>query len=340
MSRFPLNSLVTALALLAASQHAGTVKGEYSFVVRNTYDLPVTLQFFRTEHEERWLDKDYLVYPRSVSREPIVLASEQPHTIEILDDGGKKEQLWKVDLFQLVGRVHDNERTGREPPVIYLRQLILTEQKTQTYTVEVMAKEEREETCRVPRQVSETRTRQVWRRDRRTGRTYLATETYTVCVNVTEMRTRTVTVMVPRLEERTRTIVVKVPRLQLSVIDQGLEQVLESSPHEVELGPDGPRDNRRRFLGVGLGDVNGKAVVTSVEAGSPATRLTRLGTRDGRQYRLVSERHAILEVSGRPVSSSAELVDAIQLAPPVVILTVLDRQTGKVGKYRVRLEMR
>lgn len=207
---------------------------------------------------------------------------------------------------------------------------MVTEERTRTMSVTKQVPETRTKKVTVTKYRDEQRVRKVAVRDPATGRVTYRDERYTVRVPYTEEVEQTFTVNVPIMEQKTQTYTVQVPMSE-AVFDIGGTAV--TAPVLFAAGGDGPR----RILGVTLGDVNG-ALVTGVDAGSPATRMRLFGpdADENKRYALEPNVDRIVRINGSAVRTGAEVAAAVQKSPATCIVTVSNR-TGE-ETFEVELE--
>ena len=205
-----------------------------------------------------------------------------------------------------------------------------TEEKTRTYTVTKMVPETKTRTVNVTKYRSEERVRRVQVTDPATGRLVWRDQRYTVQVPYTEQREQTYTVTVPVAEEKTSTYTVQVPVTEalLNIDGRDVSATVIMS---------GEGANRRRILGVGLSDVDG-VLVTSVDDGSPATRMKAFGpdADPDARYALEPKVDRIVRINGQTVSTVTEAVAEVQKSPAICFLTVAGG--GRETTFEVKLD--
>lgn len=321
-----MKHLLLVLCLLVPS----SVRAADTFILLNTYPRTATFQFFATELQQWEGDPLKLHSGANAHR---TLKSQDPYTLQFHTSAGYIERLDNINFHQLIA--------NNQGVTIALKEIYFTEERTRTVVVEKMRAETRTKTYQVTKMVPEERTRIVRRRDPRTGRIYEAEETYTVMVRRDEERTVEYTVQVPYSEQAVQTYTVRVPgtRLEVSAAN-GDVAAWELRGAALGVGGAAPVDARKRYLGINIRNSAAGPLVTKVSSGSPATRLSRLSQGNARRYRLIPNRSIITEVNGVEVENSTELVAAIQQSPPIVVLTVFDRNRQNSAKYEAYLEMR
>lgn len=205
-----------------------------------------------------------------------------------------------------------------------------TEEKTRTYTVTKMVPQSMKRAVNVTEYRSEERVRRVQVPDSATGRLVWRDQKYTVQVPYTVTRVQTYTVNVPVAEEKTSTYTVQVPVTEalLDIDGRNVSATVITS---------GEGAGRRRILGVGLSDVDG-VLVTSVDGGSPATRM-RMFSPDSdpaKRYALEASVDRIVRINGQAVSTVKEAVAEVQRSPATCFLTVASG--GRETTFEVELD--
>ena len=219
------------------------------------------------------------------------------------------------------------------PAIVTFKKIVesyRSEEKTRSYTVTKMVPETRTRTVSVTKYRSEERVRRVQVRDPATGRLVWRDQKYTVQVPSTEQREQTYTVTVPVTEEKTSTVTVQVPVT---------EALLDIDGRDVSATViiSGEGASRRRILGVGLSDVDG-VLVTSVDGGSPATRMKAFGpdADPAARYALEPNVDRIVRINGAAVSTVKETVAEVQKSPATCFLTVAGG--GRQTTFEVELD--
>ena len=290
------------------------------FLLKSTYPRFATFEFYETEFDE-WRPLLELISGES---QEVVLRSHQPHFLQLYADGAR-QPLGKFDFHELL--------RGKQGSELTLETLFHTQERTAVLNVAKMVPETRTKTEQRTSWTTETRQRTVRRFNRRTGRWYLATEDYQVRVPVTEMVEVEYTVMVPVYEQVERTYTVEVPEHHLKLNING--EVKEIVPDQ-HTDP----DNRRRYLGVRLDNAqNGGALVTHVDAGSPATQMHLQNSESRNRYAFDPGYDVITHVNGMPVATAQDVINAVSVSPPTIQLRVHEHRRGRTVDYETKLRL-
>ena len=288
------------------------------FFLKSTYPRFATFEFYETESGE-WRPLLELISQES---QEVVLRSHQPHFLQLYADGAR-QPLGKFDFHELL--------RGKQGSELTLETLFHTEERTAVLNVAKMVPETRTRTEQRTKWTTETRQRTVRRFNRRTGRWDLATEDYPVRVPITETVEVPYTVMVPTYEQVERTYTVEVPEHHLKLRVNG--EVQEIAPDQ-EVDP----DNRRRYLGVRLANAkDGGVIVTRVDAGSPATQMRIHNSATQNRFAFDPGYDVITHVNGMPVTTTQDVIAAVNVSPPTIVLRVHEHRRGRTLDYETML---
>lgn len=290
------------------------------FFLKSTYPRFATFEFYETEFEE-WRPLLELISGES---QEVVLRSHQPHFLQLYADGAR-QPLGTFDFHALL--------LGKQGRELTLETLFHTEERTREVKVTKMIPETRTRIEQRTRWTTEERQRVVRRFNRRTGRWYLASETYYVRVPITETVEVPYTVMVPVHEAKEITYTVEVPEHHLKLsIDDEFQEVVPDQQNDP--------DNRRRYLGVQMANAkDGGVIVTRVDAGSPATQLRLLNPKTQDRYVFDAGHDVITHINGVSVANTEDVINAINVSPPDVQLRVLEFRRGRTVDYVTTLRM-
>jgi hypothetical protein len=332
-----MNKLTAMMSFIIGLSLFEKINAGDTFSLLNNRKQTVEFQFYRTESEPRWLEKQYRAL-KNGGKTSVYLESTQPHTVFIHDSTGRVERLENVDFHNILKKTEDRTLT--------LMQLFVAETKTKTVQKTVFDTETKSAIKNISRTVEETRSRTVMYYDKQTGRTQERTETYTVQVPVTSQVEESYTVQVPRAVSEQVNYTVVAEKSVFAYMKNGVlvpftpEQIDETVIEQPdELKNSSSVDARKRTLGVTLQKGELGATVKSVQLGSPATNLKLLGKDDGRRYTFVPNRHSIVKVNGITVYDVDEVLYQLQLSPPVVVLEVYDKQCNAILVYEAQLRI-